>query len=144
MAKNILEEDTLDEELELNGDYEDKKRMAEELGNPRDWEWMPWDKLYKRLITQRASSGLPPPTPRRDTRKDVVPDIIITQRSTEIYRNPQASKMASSTGACSTQDNDFADVPMQDTQQAASETPPTQQTSLDTHVETQQTASQTQ
>ena len=131
IAKAMLEDDTLDEELESFGDYEDKKRMAEELGNPRDWEWMPWDKLYKRLITQRASSGLPPPTPRRDTRKDIVPDIIITQRHTDIYRNPQASRMASSSGASSTQDNDFTDIPMQDTQ-------------LDTQAQSSTTQSETQ
>ena len=128
IAKGLVEDDTLEEELEDYGDYVDKKRMAEELGYPRDWEWTSWDKLFKRLITQRASYGLAPPTPRRDTRQDYVPDVIDTQQSADTYRNPQASRTVSTTGATSTRDSDYADLPMQGTHQ----------TSEDTHMETQE------
>ena len=160
-----MQDELLEEELEIYGDYLDKERMAKELNYPRDWEWTSWDKLFTQLVSHRASMGLRPPTPRKDTRKDLVPGVLQTQslKSDSMYRNPKASATVSRTGAGSTHDHDFTDLPIQqdapdtqqsvqqsdtqqdtqqsvpqyDTQQSAPQTepPPTQQ---ETHVEAQQ------
>ena len=135
-----MQDELLEEELELLGDYVDKERMARELKYPNDWEWTYWDKLFTQLVSHRASMGLRPPTPRRDTRKDIVPDVLQTQsaKSDAIYRNPKASATVSSTGAGSTHDHDFTDLPIQ---QDAPETQQSTQQS-DTQQATQQSVQQ--
>ena len=153
VARRLMQDELLEEELEIYGDYVDKERMAKELNYPRDWEWTSWDKLFTQLVSHRASMGLRPPTPRKDTRKDLVPGVLQTQslKSDSMYRNPKASATVSRTGAGSTHDHDFTDLPIQqdvaDTQQSTQQSDTQQDsqqsdTQQEIHEEAQQSIQQ--